>query len=286
MILVVDDDPEVVRAVARDMRLAFGEHFQIVRADSGAAALEATRQLKLQNRPVALLLSDQRMPGMTGVEFLEQATAIFPDAKRVLLTAYADTEAAIRAINAVKLDYYLMKPWHPPELNLYPVVDELLSDWQADCAPPFDGLRLIDSQWSRGRARAAGLSRPQPDSLSLARRRDGSGSARADRLSTGTGAGECSLDDGRALPFVILPDGERLRRPTTGEVAERLGISHASAHAVLQRAHRRRWSRRPRGRCLRRLRRSVDGDPREGRARRPGRAPAPASRTTSAFPPA
>lgn len=109
VILIVDDDADVVRAVARDLRTAFGEHYQIVRADSGAAALEAARTLKLQNRPVALFLADQRMPGMTGVEFLEQVLPIFPDAKRALLTAYADTDAAIRAINAVKLDYYLIK---------------------------------------------------------------------------------------------------------------------------------------------------------------------------------
>ena len=225
VILVVDDDPEVVRAVARDMRLAFGEHFQIVRADSGSAALEAARQLKLQNRPVALLLSDQRMPGMTGVEFLEQATAIFPDAKRVLLTAHADTEAAIQAINAVKLDYYLMKPWHPPELNLYPVVDELLSDWQANWAPPFDGLRLIDSQWSReGHALRDFLAR----NLIPYRWLDVETDPEARELIgclPGPERGSCSLDDGRALPLVILPDGERLRRPTTGEVAEKLGIS-------------------------------------------------------------
>ena len=228
VILAVDDDPEVVRAVARDLRLAFGEHFQIVRADSGPAALEAAKQLKLQNRPVALLLSDQRMPGMTGVEFLEQAAEIFPSAKRVLLTAHADTEAAIQAINAVKLDYYLMKPWHPPEVHFYPVVDELLVEWQANWAPPFEGVRLIDSQWSRdGHTLRDFLAR----NLIPYRWLDVENDPEARELIgclPGPERGGCSLDDGRALPLVILPDGARLQRPSTAALAERLGLSTQS----------------------------------------------------------
>src|ERR1700676_3859760 len=126
VILAVDDDPEVVAAVARDLRLGYGEHYQIVRAESGQAALEAAQQLRLQNRAVSLFVADQRMPPMSGIEFLKQAIALFPEAKRVLLTAYADTEAAIRAINKVRLDYYLLKPWHPPEKNFYQVIYDML----------------------------------------------------------------------------------------------------------------------------------------------------------------
>lgn len=229
VILVVDDDPEVVRAVARDLRSAFGEHYQIVRADSGAAALDAARTLKLQNRPVALFLADQRMPGMTGVEFLEQVLAIHPDAKRALLTAYADTDAAIRAINAVKLDYYLMKPWHPPELHLYPVIDELLGDWQAGYEPPFEGVRLIDSQWS-----------PEAHQLRdfLARNQipyrwlDAETSSEARELIGCLPDAEqagCGRADASGLPLVILADGARLPRPTPAALAERLGLATHSS---------------------------------------------------------
>jgi thioredoxin reductase (NADPH) len=127
-ILTVDDDRVVLAAVERDLRRQYGKDYRILGADSGAAALDALRQLQLRNDPVALFLADQRMPQMTGVEFLSQAIALFPTAKRVLLTAYADTEAAIRAINDIRLDHYLMKPWDPPEERLYPVLSDLLAD--------------------------------------------------------------------------------------------------------------------------------------------------------------
>ena len=128
-IITVDDDLEVLQAIARDLRKKYGDRFKIIRADSGASAIEALEQLKLRNETVALLLSDQRMPQMNGVEFIEKASELFPQAKRVLLTAYADTEAAIRAINSARLDYYLLKPWDPPEDQLYPVIDDVLDDW-------------------------------------------------------------------------------------------------------------------------------------------------------------
>jgi len=132
VLLAVDDDPGVGRAVQRDLRRRYGEKFQVVGADSGPAALDVLDQLALRGQGVALLLADQRMPGMEGVDFLELAMDKAPAAKRVLLTAYADTNAAIKAINDVKLDHYLTKPWDPPEENLYPVVDDLLTDWEAD----------------------------------------------------------------------------------------------------------------------------------------------------------
>ena len=148
VIMTVDDDPEVLQAVARDLRRAYGDRFRVIRADSGDSALKVTEQLKLRNESVALFLVDQRMPQMSGVEFLEKEMDLFPEAKKALLTAYADTDAAIRAINTAKIDYYLMKPWDPPEEKLYPVLDDLLDDWQASFHPPFEGIRVIGNRWS------------------------------------------------------------------------------------------------------------------------------------------
>ena len=128
-LMIVDDDPQVLRAVEIDLRQKYGDRFRVLKANSGTIALEILTKLKLRNEPPALFLVDQRMPHMTGVEFLEKAMEIYPDTKRVLLTAYADTDAAIRSINKAKVDYYLMKPWDPPEEHLYPVVSDLLEDW-------------------------------------------------------------------------------------------------------------------------------------------------------------
>src|SRR5215213_8224539 len=147
-ILAVDDEPTVLSAMARDLRREYGQQYRVMRADSGEAALEVAREMKLRNASLALFLVDQRMPLMSGVEFLEVAIGIFPNAKRVLLTAYADTEAAIRAINEVRLNHYLMKPWDPPEELLYPTLDDLLDDWRANFEPVFEGVRLIGHRWS------------------------------------------------------------------------------------------------------------------------------------------
>lgn len=147
-ILVIDDDLEVGRAVERDLQRQYGQDYRVLRTDSGTAALELVERLHLRGDPVALLVADQRMPGMTGVEFLERAIAIVPRVKRVLLTAYADTDAAIRAINAVRIDYYLMKPWDPPEQNLYPFLTDLLADWQSTHRPTFEGIRVLGHRWS------------------------------------------------------------------------------------------------------------------------------------------
>ncbi len=148
IIMTVDDDPEVLQAIGHDLRSAYGDRFRIMRVDSGERALDVLRQVKLANEVVALMLVDQRMPGVTGVELLSQASPIFPEAKRALLTAYADTDAAIKAINDIHLDYYLMKPWDPPETRLYPVLDDLLDDWLAGFRPEFEGVRLIGHRWS------------------------------------------------------------------------------------------------------------------------------------------
>ena len=148
VLLTVDDDPEVLRAVERDLRRKYGENYRVVRADSGDSALEVLKQLQLRNDSLALMLVDQRMPRMSGVEFMERAIPLAPTAKKALLTAYADTDAAIRAINRVKIDHYLLKPWDPPEEQLYPVLDDLLDDWQAAFRPPFEGIRVVGNRWS------------------------------------------------------------------------------------------------------------------------------------------
>src|ERR1700723_2376155 len=148
VLLTVDDDADVLRAVERDLRREYAEKYRILRADSGPAALELLRRLEQRDEPVALLLADHRRPLMNGIEFLGEAMKIYPDARRVLLTAYADTDAAIKAINDIKLNHYLLKPWDPPEENLYPVIDDLLGDWQASYRPPFEGLRVLGTRWS------------------------------------------------------------------------------------------------------------------------------------------
>jgi len=215
ILLTVDDDPEVLRAIERDVRRKYGKDYRVLRADAGATALDALRQVGERGEPVALFLVDQRMPRMSGVEFLEQARALFPDAKRVLLTAYADTEAAIKAINTVKVDYYSLKPWDPPEENLYPVLDDLLSDWQANYRPPFEGIRVVGHRWSAD-------SHALKDFLG----RNGVPYQWLDIESTGDEArgllAKAGLDAGR-LPVVLLADGTSLVEPTLQEVAEKIG---------------------------------------------------------------
>ena len=157
IVLTVDDEPQVLNAVERDLRRQYGRAYRIVKAGSGSEALETVRQFKLRNDSVALFLVDPRMPGMSGSEFLAKAIKLYPEARKVLLTAYADTEAAIASINTLGLDYYLMKPWDPPEQSLYPVLDDLLSDWAATAPVPYDGIRVVGTLWSASsRAMSAG----------------------------------------------------------------------------------------------------------------------------------
>src|SRR4051794_39838673 len=147
-IVTVDDDPSVSRAVARDLRRQYGAEHRIIRGESGPQTLEALRELKLRGEQVAVILADYRMPQMNGIEFLEQAMDIFPFARRVLLTAYADTDAAILAINLVDVDYYLLKPWDPPEEKLYPVVDELISEWTSSAHVAVPETKVVGHRWS------------------------------------------------------------------------------------------------------------------------------------------
>src|SRR5579864_5313479 len=148
VILTVDDDPDVLRAVERDLKKHYEERYRVLRADSGKAALDLLGRLQRRNDAVALLLVDHRMPQMNGVEMLQEAIKLYPNAKRALLTAYADTEAAIKAINDIQLHHYLLKPWDPPEQQLFPVLDDLLDDWYASFHPPFEGIRVLGTRWS------------------------------------------------------------------------------------------------------------------------------------------
>jgi thioredoxin reductase (NADPH) len=224
-IITVDDDREVLRAIERDLRRKYGEHYRVLKADSGQTALETLRELKVRNDALALMLVDQRMPGMSGVEFLKQAADVFPDAKRVLLTAYADTDAAIRAINEANINHYLLKPWDPPEQNLYPVLDDLLDDWQGSFRPPFEGIRVIGNRWSpRSHEIKDFLARNQVPyqwfDVGVSET-----DAEVRRLTE-------SLPDEelKHLPLVIFSDGERMEEPTTAEIAERVGLRrHANA---------------------------------------------------------
>jgi len=147
-IIIVDDDDHVLRAIQRDIRNEYRDEYRVSATNSAGEALQLLKELKLKNETVALFISDQRMPEMEGIEFLEMSKEIYPDAKLILLTAYSDIEAAIRSINNIKLDYYLLKPWNPPEEKLYPVVNDLLDEWQALYKPDHEGIRIIGFQWS------------------------------------------------------------------------------------------------------------------------------------------
>jgi thioredoxin reductase (NADPH) len=221
-ILVVDDEPTVLAAVSRDLRRGFGERFRVLRAGSGPQALELLRELSVRGDQVAMLIADQRMPGMPGTEYLSQARKIAPDAKRVLLTAYADTEAAIAAINEVALDYYLLKPWDPPEEQLFPVVEDLLTTWEAGAALEAGGVRLIGHRYSKESHDLRDfLVRNRVPARWLDIERDGE----ARELLQVAGV------DSERLPVALLEDGAVLERPTILELAERLGVVGAPAQS-------------------------------------------------------
>lgn len=215
IILSVDDDPSVSRAVARDLRRHYGEHYRIVRAESGPDALDALKELKLRGETVAVFVADYRMPQMSGIEFLEQAMDLFPLARRVLLTAYADTHAAIDAINVVDLDHYLLKPWDPPEEKLYPVIDGLLDAWKAAGDRPIPHTKIIGHRWNARSSEVRDfLARNRlPYHWFMADEPEG------ERLLEAAG-----LDD-RTLPVVITEQGQPMVNPSETELADRLGLS-------------------------------------------------------------
>jgi thioredoxin reductase (NADPH) len=215
-IVAVDDEPAVLAAVSRDLRRGVGERYRVLRATSGAEALELLRELRTRGDQVALLVADQRMPGMSGTEYLVEARKIVPDARRVLLTAYADTEAAIAAINEVALDYYLLKPWDPPEEHLFPVVEDLLGTWEAGAALEAGGVRIIGHRFSKDSHDLRDfLARNRVPARWLDVERDGE----ARELLTVAGV------DAERLPVALLEDGSVLERPTVLELAERLGVT-------------------------------------------------------------
>jgi thioredoxin reductase (NADPH) len=214
----VDDDPDVLRAVERDLRKQYSDRYRVMSADSGPAALSILSRLAQRAEPVALLIADHRMPRMNGIEFLTAAIREFPDVRRVLLTAYADTEAAIGAINVVKLDHYLLKPWDPPDRNLYPVLDDLLDQWSASYRPPFEGIRVVGTRWSRRCYEVREfLARYQIPYQWL------------DIESAGRDADVrktlASLGDGHTtFPVVLCPDGTTLVDPTQAALADHVGL--------------------------------------------------------------
>jgi thioredoxin reductase (NADPH) len=250
VLLTVDDDISVLEALVQDLRRHYGSRYRIVRATSGQSGLEVLSELKRREDAIALLLSDQRMPGMSGVEFLEKSIALAPAAKRVLLTAYADTEAAIRAINAAKIHYYLTKPWDPPEERLYAVLDDLLESWSRDYRPPFEGIRVIGSRWlPAGHRIREFLSRnhvpyqwldPGLEALpavanppAVAANGAAASNGTADEGKPGASPkghsesarllAEYHLDPGR-LPVVLFPNGESLVEPEITLLAEKVGL--------------------------------------------------------------
>jgi len=218
VLLTVDDDPEVLRAVERDLRKKYADRYRILRAESGATAMRSLQTLKKRNESVSLFLADQRMPEMSGVEFITQAINLYPDAKRVLLTAYADTDAAIQAINHARIHHYLLKPWDPPEEHLYPVLDDLLEDWQAGYRPVFDGVRVLGHRWSpRSYAVRDFLARNQVPYRWL-------DVEAADRDKEVRLALDVAERDGLKMPATIFNDDTALSDPSQTELAARLGL--------------------------------------------------------------
>ena len=279
ILLAVDDDPAVARAVNRDLRRHYGARYRVLSTASGQEALNALEEITRRGEPVALLLADQRMPQMTGVEFMAEARALAPDARRVLLTAYADSQAAIDAINRVGLDRYLMKPWDPPEEQLYPALDDLLAAWHATRPAADDGLRVIGHRFSRASHELRDfLARNLVPFRYVDVERD---AARAGPLLAAAGL---DGDEPEGLPLVILDDGEALRAPDVAEVARARRHQHARRRASSTTswwwaAVRRGWRRPSTARPRASRRRSSSGS---RPAARPARARA--SRTTSASP--
>src|SRR6202050_2157621 len=218
ILLSVDDDSDVLRAIERDLRSKYGAEYRVIGSDSPEGAIDLLKQLKVRNDSVALLLADQRMPHMDGVAFLQEGMRIFPDAKRALLTAYADTNAAISAINHANINYFFMKPWDPPAEHLYPQLDDLLDDWQASYKPSFEGIRVLGTRWS-----------PKSYELRdfLARNRvpyqwiDVELSANDAETKQLRG---CLGPEAASLPVVLFPDGTKLLESVPSEVAQKVGL--------------------------------------------------------------
>ncbi len=223
MIFAIDDDTQVLRAIERDLRKYYRKDYRIITAQSGKEAFESLKKLKLKNEITALFVSDQRMPEMSGVDFLTLAKDVYPDAKRVLLTAYSDTDSAIRAINDVQLDYYLMKPWDPPDEKLYPILNDLLEDWQAAYKPDFEGIKVVGYQWSpRSHAIKEFLAGNLIPYLWL----DIESNEKAKELITVSGI------DNKDLPAVFFEDGSYMTDPAVTSLARKIGLKSEASQEV------------------------------------------------------
>ena len=222
-IIIVDDDEQVLRAIQRDVRNKYHNEYRITATDSANEAIELIKELKLKNETVALFISDQRMPEMEGVAFLEKTKEIYPDAKLILLTAYSDTDVAIRAINNLKLDYYLMKPWNPPDEKLYPVVDDLLDEWQAQYKPDHEGIRIIGFQWSPNSHR---LKEFLSGNLVPYVWMDVENNPDAEKYLLST---DVKFD---ALPLVVLKDGTWISDPSLPDLAKHIGLQHTASEKM------------------------------------------------------
>ncbi|MEO1654164.1 MAG: response regulator, partial [Bacteroidota bacterium] len=216
ILFVLDDDPQVLKAVQRDLRSRYKKEYRVIATESAQEALHSLESLKLKGEVVALFLSDQRMPEMLGVAFLEKAKPLFPKAKRVLLTAYSDTDAAIKAINDVQLDYYLMKPWDPPEEKLYPVLDDLLEDWLTAYRPDFEGLRVVGYQWS---PKSHQIKDFLAGNLKPYQWLDIENSIKARQML------DLAQLERKDLPAVFFEDGHFIANPKLTELGERIGLS-------------------------------------------------------------
>lgn len=214
VILTVDDEPQVLNTVDRDLRQHFSTEYRIIKSSSGNEALQTVRDLKKRNTPIALFLADQRMPEMSGTDFLSEAVKIYPDAKKALLTAYSDTQAAITSINDLGLDYYFMKPWDPPETELYPVLEDLLDDWTANAVLPYEGVRVLGTMWSpESHSMKEFLSRNQIPYQWLDVEINNEGKRLLEALTVNP-----------SLPVAVFPDGEFLSNPSMAELAEKCGL--------------------------------------------------------------
>ncbi len=260
--MAVDDDPAVLSAITRDLQARYAEDYQVVSMPSAPPALARLGGYALKDRPVAMIISDQRMPTMTGIELLERAKREAPEAKLVLLTAYADTDVAITAINEIKLDRYLMKPWDPPDDKLYPALDDLLDDWQRNHPDDRAPVRIVGHRWSdRSHELKTFLARNYVPYRWLDLERD----EEAQRLHD---LAHALPND---LPLVLVTDGDPLRSPTTLRRRVRARTAHERREAAVRPLHRRRRARRARGRGVWRVRGARRRARRGPRARRPGR---------------